>query len=215
MAAPLLWLTLSAAAIAAPAAAPERQLPGPGFDAGRGAPPADIPVEPPEVAASIAASMATAGRYSAEAVSVVRGEVLTTREGLNTQGRAEVLTLLVREPLRGALHAGDVLEIPISFADAVSSDGPRTYRGVRGYDVIAFLDDQGAIVDGEALYVVEGGFGWRARAPGVMMRPRLDRDWVHEIDPTGDYEVVPLSWVREAVAAAPAPELNRKRRRRS
>ena len=70
------------------------------------------------------------------------------------------------------------------------------------------------VLDGAAMFLVEGGHVWRNKRASVFFRPSSDRVWEANIDPTGDYMVFSLTEVRETVGRT-QDEPRRKKRKRS
>ncbi len=171
------------------------------------------PVERQEL---VAETQAELDLFSRRAALVIRGEVLTSRQEWLDGVRIEVLTVIVDEALRGDGRKGDIVELRAPLRGAMSGDVTDTYRSVRGYELLLFADPSGYMVDEDAIYVMEGGFGFRARRPGLLMRPRMDHDWVHDIDPVSDYSVVTVQQVQTTLERVPmgAREQREKRGKR-
>jgi|GEM_PF-6330856 len=150
----------------------------------------------------------------AESTYAIRGEILTTREDIGGPGPMTVAAIVVDEWIRGDGNVGAVVEIEIPLDGPISGDRPARPVPVRGYNVIVFLDEAGDMVDG-GLFLVEGGFAWRPNRAGVLLSPRLQRDWEDIIDPIGEYDVFALADVRTAAEARRSPTTSgRKARRR-
>lgn len=151
--------------------------------------------------------------YARAASLVIQGEVLTSHEELVDGVRLEVLTVLVNSCLRGPRVPGDVIEVRAPLMGAMSGEVGQSFRAVRGYELLMFVGEAGYLVTDDALYVMEGGFGFRALRPDVLMRPRIDHDWVQRIDPTADYSVVAMGQVESTLERVPMG--GRKDRRRA
>ena len=128
-----------------------------------------------------------------------RGEILTTREAVGGPGPMTVVAVVVDEVFRGSITAGSVVEIEIPLDGPVSGDRSTRPVPVRGYEIVAFLDNHRDVVEG-GVFLVEGGFAWRPNREGVLYSPRLQRDWEEIIDPIGEYDVFSMAQVRDAAA---------------
>lgn len=144
---------------------------------------------------------------------VLVGEILTTRELLGARGRSTSVSVVVDETLRGPDAVGGVLDIEVPLDGALSGEAPRRAPPVRGDVVILFLGEDGRLIDEDAVFVIEGGFAWRPRRRGVMSSPSRQRDWGALADPIGEYDVLAMSAIREALLEAPTPQARRRRRR--
>lgn len=67
---------------------------------------------------------------------------------------------------------------------------------VVGHRVLVFVDKDGWILDGDALYVVAGPLAWRSTEAGRFMRPDQDRDWWDELTPGAEWVRLELTEVR-------------------
>lgn len=131
------------------------------------------------------------------ASSVYRGEVLTTREDIAGVGPVTKVAIVVDETFRGATEPGALVELYVPLEGPIAGDRPLRPVPVRGYEVLAFVDSSGALLEG-GMFIVEGGYAWRSTRRGVLMSPRLQRDWSEVIDPIADYDVFHLDEVRAA-----------------
>lgn len=129
--------------------------------------------------------------------SAFRGEILTTREAVGGTGPITIVAVVVDEVYRGALAQGSVVEVEIPLGGPVSGDRPTRPVPVRGYEIVAFLDNHRDVVHG-GVFLVEGGFAWRPNREGVLFSPRLQRDWEDVIDPIGEYDVYSMDDLRDA-----------------
>jgi len=145
--------------------------------------------------------------YGVGASGAVLGTVVTTRSEYGLQ-RALVISLDVSEVLRG--ESGRLLDVRIPLV----SDEQVVPEAITGYNVLVFLDSSNNILGGDAFFVVEGGYAWRQRNPGVFSLPSADRFWITEIDPFEDYLALRLEDVR-FVMGTNIRRLNRIRRRQS
>ncbi len=153
-------------------------------------------------------------RVSDQSAVVLRGEILTTREDIGGPGPVTVVAIVVDEVLRGDATNGSVVEIEMPLDGPISGDRPANPVPVRGYDVVVFLDEDGDVVDG-GIMLVEGGYAWRPSRSGVLLSPRLQRDWEDIIDPIGEYDVFSMDEIRSASAQRRTGTSNSRRSRRS
>jgi hypothetical protein len=134
---------------------------------------------------------------SDRSANVYRGEVLTTREDIVGVGPVTKVAIVVDETLRGPTQPGALVELYVPLEGPISGDRPQRPVPVRGYEVLVFADESGALLEG-GMFIVEGGYAWRSTRRGVLMSPRLQRDWGEVIDPIGDYDVFHLDEIRGA-----------------
>ena len=138
------------------------------------------------------ADRALLARYAHAAETVVVGEVVALRPEWSSGGRAEIATLLIRERLLG--DSVGLVEFRVPLVDT-----PAQVSLVEWHRLLVFLDRDGALVDGEALFFVEGGVARRSRYAGVLVRPDADRGWGDEADLLVDEVVLSLVEIRQQV----------------
>ncbi|MEL6348768.1 MAG: hypothetical protein AAFV53_37030 [Myxococcota bacterium] len=156
-----------------------------------------------------AADRALLKRYVSRAEVIVIGQVISTRPDLAVAGEQEIATLLVEQRLRG-----DVVGL-VEFRAPLERRG-RQLRPtiVEGYRLLLFLEPGANVLDGEAIFFIEGGHAWRNRRERVFLRPSVDRLWHSEIDPIEDYIALSLDEVHATIAATPKVVEHKNRRRR-
>lgn len=141
------------------------------------------------------ADRALLARYAQEAETVVVGEVVAVRPDMASFGLAEIATILIDERFRG-----DVVGIA-EFRVPLGPEADRTRMGIiEGYQLLIFLDRSDSVIDGEAMFFVEGGHIWRNRSADVFFRPSADRSWDSLVDPQEDYVTLSLEEVRVAAS---------------
>ena len=145
--------------------------------------------------------------YSYTAKTVVIGRVLTSR--IEPGFPDELVELSIEEVLRGDTAGIITIRVP-RFPSDETDDGLSPSAVVEGYRLLAFLDPSGTIVGGNGLFYVEAGYAFRNRSPEVFIRPRSDRDWISEIDPSNDYVVYSIADIQASLEENPM-----RRRRRS
>jgi len=144
--------------------------------------------------------------YSRQAQEVVIGRVLSST--LQADG-AERVVLEVDQALRG--HPEGIVEFIVPPTGA-SDDGEIVRaRVVQGYRVLVYLDPARYLVEGNSLFLVEGGYVWRNKRGSVFLKPRADRVWIDEIDPAPNYVVFSLDQVTESLHTTVGKHRRRKR----
>lgn len=133
--------------------------------------------------------------YQRNAASVVRGTVVSTQTFAIEGGSRTDVSIAVKERIRGKKRL--VVHFSIDTPDEHSAQPAL----VQGYDVIAFADKSGWVLDGNAIFAVEDDVGWLARRAGIFAKPSADRDWTEGMDPLSRYVALPLDTVREAFPA--------------
>ena len=132
--------------------------------------------------------------YLERARTVVVGTVVAVRSDPNVLGQQEIATLIIEERLRG--RPVGLVEFSVPLQRHTGRIQPAL---IEGYQLLVFLDSTGALLDGEGLFFLEGGFAWRNRSERVFLRPSLDRVWENSIDPTQDYIAFPVTVLRSQV----------------
>lgn len=121
--------------------------------------------------------------YDAATRIAVIGQVLTTRESGPMEPPHTVVTMLVERQVRG--EADMLLEFRVDPPSSDPQAPPPQF--ITGYQVMALVDKSGWLVDGNALYAIEGGWAWRNRRPDIFLKPSVDRDWVGGMNPHDHY----------------------------
>ncbi len=130
--------------------------------------------------------------YQRNAASVVRGTVVSTQT-FTVEGSSHTeVSIAVEERMRGKKR------LVVHFSIDTPNENSAQPALVQGYDVIAFADKSGWILDGNAVFAVEDNVGWMAKRAGIFAKPSADRDWTEEMDPLSRYVALPLDTVREA-----------------
>lgn len=138
-------------------------------------------------------------RYQAHARQAVMGQILTTRVANDKDGRYEVVSLLVDQTYR-SVDTDRLVEFKVEIP--LGSPAPGEFRPeiVVGYQVLVFIDDSGWLMDGDAIFAVEGQHAFRKRRDTVFSRPSIDRDWVELTDPSADWLTLQLDSVADSMA---------------
>jgi len=158
----------------------------------------DIPLqyeidEAAQAAEQWADDQALLDRYHRHSELALVGTILTTRDAPSGEDGGQIVTLQVQERIRG--QAALIYEFQV---DAPSADPDQvTPTLITGYDVLVFIDQSGFLMDGKALYALEGGWAWRNRRASTFLKPRMDRDWTTEMDPQRHYVALSMTEVRD------------------
>jgi hypothetical protein len=143
-------------------------------------------------------------RYQRHAAHAVVGRVLTSRTAHDGSGTYTVVTVLVDETLRTrGRRTPRLLEFKMERPLGSAAPGEVRPEIVAGYDVLAFVDKAGWLMDGDALFTVEGGHAFRKRRASVFSRPSSDRDWLELTDPSVDWTTLDLDRVADAMGRRP------------
>ena len=134
--------------------------------------------------------------YAEAAETIIVGRVVATRPDTDLFGAGEIATVLIEERLHG--DAVGLVELRVPLVEGRARARPSI---IEGYRLLLFLDRTDNVVDGAAIFFVEGGHAWRNRREGVFLRPSVDRAWASEMDPLADYVSLSLDEVR-AVSGA-------------
>ena len=133
------------------------------------------------------------GRYVEQASLIILARVVATRPDTDAFGESEIATLFIEEQFRGDQVGLTEIRVPL-----VRSDSREQSSLIEGYRLLLFLDGSNNIVEGDAVFFVEGGHVWRNRRDDVFVRPSADRTWDNEMDPSADYVSLSLDEVRTA-----------------
>lgn len=147
-------------------------------------------------------------RYGQCAQEVAIGRVLATTP---EPSGAEMVLLEVEEGLRG--DPDRIVEFRVPPSERLDDMEMIRPPVVPGYRVLVYLDAARSLVDGNAMYFVEGGHVWRNKRLAVFLRPGADRVWIDNIDPSANYVVFSLDEVRQALRTHSARKRNRLFRR--
>lgn len=141
--------------------------------------------------------------YCLKSKTVVVGKVLTSRVEVGVLD--ELVELRVEEILRGEPPPVITARVPIPEPDGGFIDGnvAQSARVIPGYRLLVFLDPTGTVVNGDAVFFTESGFAFRNKRADNFLRPRSDRDWIENVDPSVDYYVYTIQAVQNALEMNP------------
>lgn len=132
-------------------------------------------------------------RYVEESSSIIVARVVATRPDSDAFGESEIATLFIEAQYRGDMVGLTEVRVPL-----IRSDSREQSSLIEGYRLLLFLDGSNNIVEGDAVFFIEGGYAWRNRRSDVFVRPSADRTWDNEINPSADYVSLSLAEVQEA-----------------
>ena len=147
----------------------------------------------------------TLKRYAIGSRYVIIGEIVTLRNLESNLGLDREAEVIVKEWIRGEGVSPQTIFIPHNapFVEGAWETVPG--KVVRGYPVLIFLDNQGRVLEGNAIFYLDGENLWRNKRPTLFLNPRYDREWVQQ-NPYDDYLVIPMSrvkyWLNEQKAAS-------------
>ena len=120
-------------------------------------------------------------RYCEEAHSVVIAEVIQVYQ----QNQDQQVSLMIEEQLRGRTRG--VIDIEIGMPSP-TDDPTRIYPLVANdYRVLVFTDRRGRLIEGNSLFLLQGGYAWRNKRHDTFLEPAANQDWVSHMDPAQDY----------------------------
>ena len=128
-----------------------------------------------------------------QARTVVIGEVLSVYE----QSGVQVVSVMVQKKFRG--EPAPVIEFTIAAQTATKEVEHQAPEVVQNYKVMVFLDRHGTLVEGNGLYVVQGGYAWRNKNSRTFLDPTIDRAWINTMDPSTDYITLSLTEIEKAL----------------
>jgi hypothetical protein len=138
-------------------------------------------------------------RYRTHARVAVLGEILTTRTAGAEGAEYTVVTLAVHDAYRGR-RVERIEEFKVERPLGSAAPGEIRPELVEGYQVLVFIDRNGWLMDGNAMYTVEAGHAFRKRKDRLFSRPSADRDWQALTDPTESWTTLDLRAVEAAMA---------------
>jgi hypothetical protein len=130
------------------------------------------------------------------------------RDGTVPHDEAQIV---VEDALRGRRRAVVSIRVPIAEdapENPTQPDAPQPVAAypppaIVGHNVLVFVDKEGWVLDGDALYVVAGPLAWRSTEEGRFMRPDQDRDWWDQLTPGAEWVRLELGEVRHAFKFRP------------
>jgi hypothetical protein len=159
--------------------------------------------DPAALEASRMEAAALLDRYQAHARVAMVGEILTTRTAGPDGAEYTIVTLAVRDAYRGR-RVSRIAEFRVDRPVGTAAPGELRPELVEGYQVLVFVDRNGWLMDGDALFTVEAEHAFRKRRDRVFSRPSADRDWQALTDPAESWTTLSLDSVQAAMAVRPS-----------
>jgi hypothetical protein len=145
----------------------------------------------------------TLQRYAKASRSVVVAEIVTMRNVQSNLGQDREAEVIVEKWLRGEGDIGQTIYVPYNAPFIEEQWNTVPGKVVRGYPVLIFLDNQGRVLEGNAIFFFDGTYVWRNKRPTLFLNPTYDREWVTQ-NPYDDYVVIPITRVEYWLAAQKA-----------
>lgn len=138
--------------------------------------------------------------YSNEATEVLVGSLVGTRPSKDKLGFSTLIDIEVQEWIRGSKEKQKVVSRRLPYRAPYVSGNPMTVSPIliKGYTVLIFVNRYGAIVDGNAIFVVVQDYVFRHKKPDIFLNPLYDRKWDTD-NPHEDYLVYPLTEIQKHV----------------
>ena len=127
-------------------------------------------------------------RYCELAERVVIGPIISVSDGADRQN----LTMIVEQRLRGRVRGS----IDIQIAQPQATEDPTRIipHVMEDHRVLVFTDRSNELVEGNAVFLMQGGHAWRNKRMDVFLKPSSDRDWELN-DPHQDYTIFSLDQI--------------------
>lgn len=127
-------------------------------------------------------------RYCELAERVVIGQVISVSDASDRQN----ITLIVEQRLRGRVRGS--LDIQIAQPQPTEDPTRIIPHVLEDYRVLMFTDRANELIEGNAVFLMQGGHAWRNKRPDVFLKPSSDRDWELN-DPNQDYTIFSLDQI--------------------
>ncbi|MDG1482781.1 MAG: hypothetical protein P8R54_24530 [Myxococcota bacterium] len=153
-----------------------------------------------EIAQDAALLQQTLDEYSAHAENVFIGEVVNMYHPGGHAINGTQVNIVVSEVIRGEVSSVTEIHVPPpgGYVDGVPDTAPIAI--MPGFQMLVFTNADGETVTSNAMFLIDGGFIWRNKAPDVFLNPRNLRDW-DLVDPSRDYLFTSLTAVRQQLAS--------------
>ena len=143
----------------------------------------------------------TLSRYLEQSEAVILGTIVSQRKSMENLGYDHIIEVEVIEWLLGEGEEERItLHVPFNAPYVPGQPESVPPILVNTYDSLIFIDHKDWVVEGNALFVVEGDFAWRNKRPSIFLNPRHDRDWEMEL-PIDDYVMYQITKVRKITAS--------------
>jgi len=137
--------------------------------------------------------------YLDRSVEIVMGTISGFSPHTKQLGYEGKVNMKATRWLRGKGKPGYISRL-LPYCAPYTEDNPMTVSPniIKGYDVVIFINKYGAVVDGNAIFVVVHNHLFRPKKPNVFFNPLYDRKW-EDSDPHKDYLVYPLPLLEKKI----------------
>ena len=137
--------------------------------------------------------------YVKRSSEIVIGTIVRSSTYSNKLGYEGEVTISATRWLRGKGEAKDISRL-LPYCAPYTQNNPMTVSPsfIKGYNVVLFVNKYGAVIDGNAIFVVIQDHVFRHKTPDVFFNPLYDRKW-KESNPHKDYLVYSLSEIEEKI----------------
>jgi len=119
---------------------------------------------------------------SSRADTVVRGEVIGTRAGVDDDGLHTIATVLVAETLRGTPSPSMEVRVPGGKLDDIELTITGAPKLQQGFEVLLFIDDSRVVGFGQGAFIVDSGQAWRPSGDMGLVSPRAFHEWTQRAE---------------------------------
>ena len=125
--------------------------------------------------------------YQKKSAEILIGTLLGTHDSADQLGIRTLVDIDVERWIRGKGKKG-IHSRQLPYRSPYVSGDPTTVSPIliKGYKVLVFLNKYGAVVDGNAIFVLVNGYAFRHRRPDIFSNPLYERKW-KEGNPHEDY----------------------------
>lgn len=138
-------------------------------------------------------------KYLRESKEVFVGVLEDTRPVRSTFGFDTVVQFKVDSWLKGGAEKS-YIERLLPYRSPYAFGNPMSVQPIliKGYKVLVFVNKYGAIIDGNALFVVVDDHVFRNKRPDIFLNPIYDRRWSSG-NPHEDYFIYPFDSIERSV----------------
>ena len=131
--------------------------------------------------------------YLERSAEIVMGTIVRSSSYTNKLGYEGELTISATRWLRGKGEPKDISRL-LPYCAPYTQNNLMTVSPsfIKGYKVLVFVNKYGAVIDGNAIFVVIEDHVFRHKTPDVFFNPLYDRKW-KESNPHKDYLVYSVS----------------------
>jgi hypothetical protein len=138
-------------------------------------------------------------RYQNKSTEIFIGTLIGSRPSRDRLGFHTLVDIEVERWIRGKGIPSSVSRKLPYRAPYIQGD-PKTVSPIiiKGYRVLVFINKYGAIVDGNAIFVLVNGYAFRHKKPDIFFNPLYDRKW-KESNPYDDYLMYDMAHVEQSI----------------